>query len=65
MPKPPENAYKASPGATLIHRQITFTLASFACLKAWQRHLEQSRRRRFTNAEVLDHVLVTARAPER
>lgn len=55
----------ATPGADarLIHRQVTFTLDAFDRLKSWQRHLERTERRSFTNGEILDRIIPAAPAP--
>lgn len=41
----------------IIYRQISLSLAAFDRLKVWQRHLERTTGRRFTNGEALDWLL--------
>lgn len=47
----------------LVHRQVTFTVAAFDRLKDWQRHLERTEQRSFTNGEVLDRIILAAALP--
>jgi len=51
------------PTTSLVHRQVTFTVAAFDRLKDWQRHLERTEQRSFTNGEVLDRILLAAPSP--
>lgn len=40
-----------------VYRQVTFDVATFDRLKDWQRHLESTEWRSFTNGEVLDRII--------
>jgi hypothetical protein len=53
----------AMPHDPIIHRQVTFTLDAFDRLKEWQRHFERAERRRLTNGEVLDRLILANPAP--
>jgi hypothetical protein len=44
----------------IIYRQVAFTLEAFDRLKDWQRRLERTEGRRFTNSELLDRVIRAA-----
>ena len=55
----------ALPGntATLIFRQVSFSLAAFDRLKDHHRHLERTEGRAFTNGEVLDRLILANPKP--
>lgn len=63
MLKLPEQAPAPALGRPLVYRQVSLSLEAFDRLKAWQRALERRWRRRMTNGEVLDHVLLASRSP--
>jgi hypothetical protein len=44
---------------TLVHRQVSFELAAFDLLKAWQRRLQAVHGRVFTNSEVLSRLILS------
>ena len=50
-------------GPVRIHRAVTFDLAAFDRLKAWQRHLSASQGRPLTNSEELREMILAHPAP--
>ena len=47
----------------LIYRQLTFELAAFDLLKAWQRRWERTLGRKLTNSEVLNRLILNNPEP--
>jgi len=58
------HAFKAHKPATVIYRQVSFSLAAFDRLKCWQRHMETVTGQRFTNGEVLDRLILAIPLPD-
>lgn len=49
--------------ATLIYRQVSFSLPAFDRLKDYQRHFEFAEGRKLTNGEVLDRLILNTPVP--
>ena len=47
----------------LVWRQVSLSMAAFDRLKEWQRQLERVERRRLTNGEVLDRLILAHPQP--
>ena len=50
--------------ATVVYREVSFSIDAFGRFKHWQRYLSRKEGRHLTNGEVLDRLILAIPAPE-